>query len=106
MVEISIRRNLPLIHFHCKLLNIFLVVHYTQFLPSTTYYQLKDIVTGEVVVPFNDNYTKVSCDSTSNFIYLDMTGLMPERYYRLEFKIVDGFLDEYINDKLFFKVTR
>ena len=37
---------------------------------------------------------------------MDMTGLMPERYYRLEFKIVNSFLEEYINDKFFFKVTR
>jgi hypothetical protein len=35
-----------------------------------------------------------------------MTGLMPERYYRLEFKVVDGFIEEFIEDDFFFKVVR
>ena len=77
-----------------------------KYIPSSSLYSVIDAATDEVIIPYETEYTKVSCDSTSNFIYLDMTGLMPERYYRLEFKIVNGFLDEYINDKLFFKVTR
>jgi len=77
-----------------------------KYIPSSSLYSVLDAATDEVIVPYDSTYTKVSCDSTSNFIYLDMTGLMPERYYKLEFKIVDGFLEEYINDKLFFKVTR
>ncbi len=51
-------------------------------------------------------YTKVSCDSTSNFIYLDFNGLMPERSYRLQLKIVDGFIEQYIDDQIYFKVVR
>jgi len=77
-----------------------------KYLPSDTLYSLVDAATDEVIIPYDNIYTKVSCDSTSNFIYMDMTGLMPERYYRLEFKIVNSFLEEYINDKFFFKVTR
>ena len=56
---------------------------------------------------YNHNiYNKVSCDNTSNFIYMDMNGFMPERYYRLEFKIVDGFTEQYIDDQIYFKVVR
>lgn len=77
-----------------------------KYIPSSSLYSVLDAATDEVIVPYDSTYTKVSCDSTSNFIYLDMSGLMPERYYKLEFKIVDGFLEEYIDDKLFFKVTR
>ena len=77
-----------------------------KYLPSNTLYSLIDAATDEIIIPYDNIYTKVSCDSTSNFIYMDMTGLMPERYYRLEFKVVDDFLEEYINDKFFFKVTR
>ena len=77
-----------------------------KYLPSNTLYTLKDAATDETIIPYDDIYTKVSCDSTSNFIYMDMTGLMPERYYRLEFKVVDGFVEEYIEDDFYFKVVR
>jgi hypothetical protein len=75
-------------------------------LPQTTYYTVKDAATDETIIPYNDIYTKVSCDSTSNFIHLDLNGLMPERYYRLELKLVDGFTEQYITDQIYFKVIR
>jgi hypothetical protein len=75
-------------------------------LPSTTYYAVRDAATDEYIIPYDNIYTKVSCDNTSNFIYIDMNGLMPERYYRLEFKIVDGFTEQYIDDEIYFKVVR
>jgi hypothetical protein len=77
-----------------------------KFLPSTTYYAIYDAETDEAIIPYNDIYNKVSCDSTSNFIYIDMNGFMPERYYRLEFKLKDGFTEQYIDDKIYFKVVR
>jgi len=75
-------------------------------LPQTTYYSVMDAATDEVIIPYDDIYTKVSCDNTSNFIYIDMNGFMPERYYRLQFKIVDGFTEQYIDDDIYFKVVR
>lgn len=75
-------------------------------LPQTTYYTVKDAATDETIIPYDDIYTKVSCDSTSNFIHLDLNGFMPERYYRLEIKIVDGFTEQYITDQIYFKVVR
>jgi hypothetical protein len=75
-------------------------------LPATTYYAIRDAATEEYIIPYDNIYTKVSCDNTSNFIYVDMNGLMPERYYRLEFKIVDGFTEQYVDDEIYFKVVR
>jgi len=75
-------------------------------LPSTTYYTVKDAATDETIIPYDDIYTKVSCDSTSNFIHLDLNGFMPERYYRLELKLVDGITEQYITDQIYFKVVR
>lgn len=75
-------------------------------LPETTYYSVVDAATDETIIPFDDIYTKVSCDDTSNFIYLDMNGLMPERYYRIALKIVDGFTEQYIDNEYYFKVVR
>ena len=50
--------------------------------------------------------TKVSCDNTSNYIYVDMSGFMPERYYRLQLKLTDGFTTQYIDCDTYFKIVR
>tara|TARA_R110000796_G_scaffold64280_2_gene149004 strand:+ start:43 stop:1245 length:1203 start_codon:yes stop_codon:yes gene_type:complete len=75
-------------------------------LPSTTYYAIRDAATDEYIIPFDNIYNKVSCDTTSNFIYVDMNSFMPERYYRIELKVIDGFTEEYIDDQIYFKVVR
>jgi len=70
-----------------------------KYLPSTTYYQIKDIVTGEVVVPFNDNYTKVSCDANGNYFNLNLTNFEYNRDYYIEIKTVRSGVVEYFVDK-------
>tara|TARA_R110000868_G_scaffold74972_10_gene216651 strand:- start:11029 stop:12144 length:1116 start_codon:yes stop_codon:yes gene_type:complete len=77
-----------------------------KYLPATTYYSIMDAATNEVIIPYDNIYTKVNCDSTSNFIYIDMNGFMPERYYRLQLKLIDGFTTNYIDDNIYFKVVR
>lgn len=77
-----------------------------KYLPTTTYYSVLDAATDEVIIPYDNIYTKISCDSTSNFIYLDLNGFMPERYYRLELKVVSGIEEQYITDQIYFKVVR
>lgn len=74
--------------------------------PSTTCYSILDANTDEVIIAYDLIYNKVSCDATSNFIYIDMNSFMPERYYRLEFKIVDGFAEQRVDDSYYFKVIR
>ena len=75
-------------------------------LPQNTFYTILDAATDEVIIPYDDIYTKVSCDNTSNYIYIDMNGFMPERYYRLQFKIKDGFTEQFVDDDVYFKVVR
>jgi hypothetical protein len=77
-----------------------------KYLPDTAYYTVLDAATDETIIPYDDIYTKISCDSTSNFIHLDLNGFMPERYYRLELKIVNGIEEHYITDQIYFKVVR
>jgi hypothetical protein len=77
-----------------------------KYLPSGSYYSVLDAATDEVIIPYDNIYTKLSCDSTSNYIYMDMNGFMPERYYRLQLKIVDGFAVQYVDDQIYFKVVR
>ena len=69
-----------------------------KFLPSTTYYQVKDVITDEVIIPFSD-YTKVSCDSNGNFFKLNLTNWETQRDYYLEIKIERDGTVEYFEDK-------
>ena len=52
-------------------------------LPPASYYAIKDLDTNEYVVDFDENYTKISCDNTSNYFDIYMNGLEPERYYKI-----------------------
>ena len=69
------------------------------YLPSTTYYQIKDVVTDEVVVPFNDNYTKISCDSNGNYFKLNLSNFEYNRDYYIEIKTNRSGVIEYFADK-------
>jgi hypothetical protein len=69
-----------------------------KYLPSTTYYQIKDIITDEVIVPFGD-YSKVSCDSNGNFFKLNLHNWEPNREYYIEIKIDRDGIIEYFSDK-------
>lgn len=76
----------------------------TKYLPRTTYYQLEDYKTGEVIFPFDD-YTKVSCDSTSNYFIMDLNTLPINRTYLLKLKIVESGISTIIDDKLIFEIV-
>ena len=80
-------------------------------LPSgSTYYQIKDAYTEDVIVPFGSG-SVVSCDSTGNYFNFWMNGLQSERFYRINYKVVSGSgtSDEtiqYFDEKHSFKVVR
>ena len=77
-----------------------------KYLPSSSYYSVKDAHTNETVVPFQVPYTTISCDSNSNYFDLYMDGLQPERYYKFVFKTVSGSRIEYYDNDYLFKVVR
>ena len=75
----------------------------SKHLPTSSYYQIEDYRTNEVIVPFGD-YSKLSCDSKSNYFYLDTNTYPINRTYRLKLKVeVDG-ISKIIDDKLIFDV--
>jgi len=55
-------------------------------LSENTYWALEDVKTGEMIVNFDENYTKLSCDSVGNYFNLYTSGLEINRYYRLLIK--------------------
>jgi hypothetical protein len=77
-------------------------------LPSSSYWALKDVKTEEMVIDFDLNYTKISCDNNSNYFTIYMDGLEPERYYQILYKIILSNGENIIidNNTNYFKVVR
>ena len=62
--------------------------------------------TEEIIIDFDTNNTKISADSTSNYFDLYMSGLEPERYYKILVKAtLDGSTIVFDEDYIF-KVVR
>jgi hypothetical protein len=77
----------------------------SKFLPSgSVYYQIEDYATNEIVVPFGD-YSKLSCDSKSNYFNLDTSTYPINRTYKLKLKIVESGISTIIDDKLIFEIV-
>jgi hypothetical protein len=53
------------------------------YLPSGSLYSVKDLDTNEVLIEFDNEFTKISCDEQSNYFDIYMNGLQPERYYKI-----------------------
>jgi hypothetical protein len=58
----------------------------TYYLPTASYYAIKDLDTNEYVIDFDETYTKLSCDPNGNYFNLYLNGLEPERYYSILIK--------------------
>jgi hypothetical protein len=75
-----------------------------KYLPSTTYYQVKDYESNDVIIPFSE-YSKVSCDNKGNYIKFDFTNWQPNRVYKIEFKIETESDTIHFDDKITFKIV-
>lgn len=75
-------------------------------LPSASYWGLRDENTEEMVVPFDTDFTKVSCDSNGSFFDVYMDGLQPERYYRILVKTTLDGSTTVIDGQNIFKVVQ
>lgn len=53
------------------------------YLPTASYYAIKDLQTNEYVINFDTNYTQISADDQSSYFDIYMGGLQPERYYTI-----------------------
>jgi hypothetical protein len=74
------------------------------YLPTASYYAIKDLDTNEYVIDFDDQYTQLSLDNRGSYFTLYMNGLEPERYYKILIKsIIDGSTIIF-DDNYYFKV--
>ena len=76
------------------------------YLTTSSFYSVRDAHTEEVVIPFDDNFTKLSADDEGMFFKLFMRGLQPERYYRVLFKHTNSEGTKVYDDNYHFKVVR
>ena len=76
------------------------------YLPTSSYYAIQDVDTNEYIVDFDNTFTQISADEETSYFTLYMSGLEPERYYKIVIKtIVEG--NTYIVDENFyFKVVK
>lgn len=82
-----------------------------KYLPSgSAFYSVKDLKTGETIIPYDSNFTKISCDSNGNYFDIYTSNLSPERYYQIEIKLYESgsstILSGYYPIKDVFKVVR
>ena len=77
-----------------------------KYLPTTSYYSIVDADTDQVIIPFDTNYTKLSCDSSGNYFNFWFNGLQPERFYKFCFRVDQGGTTRYYDDNFYFKVVR
>lgn len=76
------------------------------YLPIDSYWAIRDSNTEEMVFDFDEMYTKISADSTSNYFDVYMGGLQPERYYNILVKSVLDGSTVVIDPNITFKVVR
>lgn len=78
------------------------------YLPSSSYYEIRDAHTDEIILPFDETGSKISCDGTSSYFHLWMNSFQPERFYRVVVKVETngGDVVQTFDNNYYFKVTR
>jgi hypothetical protein len=74
------------------------------YLPTASYWAIKDLDTNEYVIDFDTTYTKISADASSSFFTVYMNGLQPERYYTILIQTTIGSTTRVFDSNYNFKV--
>ena len=75
-------------------------------LPTSSYYSIIDSVTKIPVVDFNTIGTKISSDDYGHYIKINFASFLPERYYRIIYKVIYDGQTKIIDPKHDFKISR
>jgi hypothetical protein len=80
--------------------------YFTQnyYLPTASYYAIKDTYTNEYVIDFDNQFTQLSVDTSGSYFTLYMNGLEPERYYNILIKTTINGNTLIFDDNYTFKV--
>lgn len=75
------------------------------YLPSSSYYSIRDAYTEEEIVPFS-RYSKISLDNSGSYFNLWLNGYEPERFYRVLIKVDSGSIEKVIDKNNKFRIIR
>ena len=75
------------------------------YLPTSSYYQISDLNSNDIIIPFGD-YSKISCNASGNYFKLNLTNFEINRDYKIEFKIERSGTVEYFDDDITFEVVK
>ncbi len=76
------------------------------YFTTSSFYSVRDAHTEEEIIPFDNDFTKLSADGEGMFFKVFMNGLQPERYYRVLFKHKNKDGTRIYDDNYHFKVVR
>ena len=76
----------------------------TEYLPTSSYYEIYDAQTNQSIIGPDTSYTKLSCDASGNYFNLWTDQLEPERYYGIKIKMVNANGTIYYKDNCLFKM--
>lgn len=76
-----------------------------KYLPSSSYYSVKDVKSDLTIIPFDTASTKISADLNGNYFDIYMNGLEPERYYKILIKTNISGSTIIFDEQYFFKVV-
>ena len=73
----------------------------------TSSYAVCDATTDEILLDYNDTYTKIGYDANGSYFTYWMNALAPDRYYKFKIrsKYADGTV-KYFDNGYYFKVVR
>ena len=77
-----------------------------KYLPTSSYYSLRDLDTNNIIFDFDTHFTKISTDQNGSFFNLYMNGLEPERYYKLLIKTIISGSTLIFDENYYFKVNQ
>jgi len=79
---------------------------YTQnyYLPTASYWAIKDLDTNEFVINFDNQFTQLNADASGSYFDLNMNGLQTERYYTVLIKTTINGSTIVYNDNYSFKI--
>jgi len=75
-------------------------------LPENSYWGIQDDFSQEMIIDFDNTFTKISADNTSSYFDVYMDTLQPERYYKLLIKTTLNGSVIVIDNNNIFKVVK
>lgn len=76
------------------------------YLPEDSFYGIQDVYNNEMIIDFDETYTRISADNEGSYFIIYMNGLQPERWYKviIKSKIKGQTMIFNDNNNLLFKI--